>query len=124
MNLTLFIIIIRGIHRQIENNRSIVRKPEKEFEICKIILGTIFICGLTWLFGFLVIIPSPDNMVYLGFIFALIFCILNAFQGVFIYISVILIKRLELKHLVKTKRNKNYIHDVDIPLSNINDKVN
>jgi hypothetical protein len=117
-------MIIRGIYRQVKYNRTIVRKPEKEFEFCKIILGTIFLCGLTWLFGFLVIIPSSDNMIYLGFIFAFIFCILNAFQGVFIYSSIILIKRLELKHLVKTNRNKNYIHDVDIPLSNINDNVN
>ena len=123
LNFTLFFMIIYGTYRQKENHGSVRRKPEKEFEICKIIFGTIFIGGLTWLFGFLIIVPPPKDLPYLGFAFALIFCILNAFQGVFIYISIILIKKLELKHVVKSKRHKKYIKD-DIPLSNINDKIN
>ena len=62
--------------------------------------------GLTWLFGFLVIIPTPANLQYLNFIFAFLFCIFNAFQGVFIFTWTVMLKLLELKHISKLlKRN-------------------
>jgi hypothetical protein len=47
------------------------------------------------------LIPPPKDALYLSFIFALIFCFLNSFQGVFIFIVSILLKRLELKQFKK-----------------------
>jgi hypothetical protein len=42
MNLILFILIVTDIYQKRGDN---TRKPEKEFEMCKFIWGTIFICG-------------------------------------------------------------------------------
>lgn len=61
---------------------------------------------MTWLFGFLIIIPTPPNAIYLGFVLAFIFCILNAFQGVFIFIWAVLIRKLQLRHFKKLKYEK------------------
>jgi hypothetical protein len=47
------------------------------------------------------LIPPPKDALYVSFIFALIFCFLNSFQGVFIFIVSILLKRLELKEFKK-----------------------
>ena len=49
------------------------------------------------------IIPIPDSMLYLGFTFALLFCIFNSLQGVFIFIWSVLLSRLEYKHILKLK---------------------
>ena len=115
LNVVLFVMIFRGIYCRSNNNRRFTTNPEKEFQMCKIIIGTIFICGLTWLFGFLVIIPSPPNIPYLGFGFALIFCILNAFQGFFIFIATVIFKKLEFKSSVTPMTNisSTYIDDTD-----------
>ena len=43
----------------------------------------------------------PETVLYLGFIFALLFCILNACQGVFIFVWAVLMVRLELRHVIK-----------------------
>ena len=45
------------------------------------------------------IIPTPEDSVYLGFIFAILFCILNAFQSVFIFIWSVIMKNIELKRI-------------------------
>ena len=79
-----------------------------------------FFCnkGLAWLFGFLVIIPS--SVEYLEFIFSLIFCILNAFQGFYIFVSSILIKKfmnVHLKYIQKARKNKLSISSSNIGLS-------
>jgi hypothetical protein len=83
--------------------KSELKQPEVEFQMCKFLVATIFICGLTWLFGFLMLIPAPKEFIYLGFTFALIFCLLNAFQGVFIFIIAVLLKRVELSDVVNMK---------------------
>ena len=43
---------------------------------------------------------------YVGFALAVIFCILNAFQGVFIFIWSVLLRKLQLKHITKIKYEK------------------
>ena len=43
-NLLLFIMIIVGIYR----NKKMIQKAENEFEMCKFILGAIFICGMNF----------------------------------------------------------------------------
>ena len=53
--------------------------------------------GLTWVFAFLVIIPDPNGVPYMGFIFGLIFCILNSLQGVFVFICCHVLKKLRIK---------------------------
>jgi hypothetical protein len=40
-NLIVFFIIIVGVYKKDKSTR----RPEKEFEMCKFIIGTIFICG-------------------------------------------------------------------------------
>jgi hypothetical protein len=94
-------MIIYGVYRNRKNVKQMKNQAEKDFEVCKFISGAIFICGLTWLFGFLIIIPTPPDAIYLGFALAFIFCILNAFQGVFIFIWAVLLRKLQLKHLKK-----------------------
>lgn len=63
-----------------------------------------FQLGLTWVFGFLVMIPSPNDSPYMGFIFALLFCVLNSLQGVFIFISCHVLKKLRIKQMVKSSQ--------------------
>jgi hypothetical protein len=69
-----------------------------------------FIKGLTWLFGFILLIPAPKDFLYLSFILALIFCILNSMQGVFIFIVSIWYKRLELNDVKKNTKSKYYVN--------------
>ncbi len=68
---------------------------------------------MTWLFGFLIIIPTPTDVArYVGFSLAFIFCVLNAFQGVFIFIWAVVLRKLQLKHLTKSKYKPDYSRDV------------
>ena len=46
----------------------------------------------------MVLIPIPDNFLYLGFLFALLFCILNSSLGVFIFIWSVLLTKSESKN--------------------------
>ena len=48
---------------------------------------------MTWLFGFLVTIPGDDNWIYLKFVYAFIFCVLNASLGLQIFLVYILITK-------------------------------
>ena len=66
--------------------------------------------GLTWIFAFLAILPADD---YTRTAFSLIFCILNSFQGFFIFSSYILLSKI--KYLkVKVFRCKKSIVKVEI----------
>ena len=53
-------------------------------------------------------IPTPTDAQYVGFSLAFIFCILNAFQGVFIFIWAVVLRKLQLKHLTKSKYKSHY----------------
>lgn len=80
--------------------------------------------AITWIFGFLVTIPGNADWIYIKFVYALIFCILNSTQGFQIFIVYILISRsradilkfklqlvvkelkIKLKDELKKKQNK------------------
>ena len=49
--------------------------------------------GLTWLFGFLVTIPGNDSWIYLKFVYAMLFSILNSTQGFHIFVVYIIVSR-------------------------------
>ena len=98
-----------------------------ESQLCHFLIATVFICGnflfsfffsfkfeilflgLTWLFGFLIFIPSPKDFLYLSFVFAVLFCFLNAFQGVFIFLVSLSIKLREYKRPKKNTKSKYYV---------------
>jgi hypothetical protein len=46
-------------------------------------------------------IPIPDNVLFLGFLFALLFCIFNCLLSVFIFIWSVLLIRHEYKHILR-----------------------
>ena len=63
-----------------------------------------FFLGLTWIFGFLVLIQYPENTLYLGFVFAIIFCFFNSLQGVLIFLCSIVLAKVEYKHVNRLSR--------------------
>lgn len=61
------------------------------------VIVLIFSNGLTWSFGFLLAIPFVSNDNTTLFIFSIMFCLFNAFQGAYILFSSIGLRKIILK---------------------------
>jgi hypothetical protein len=62
-----------------------------------------YILGLTWLFGFMVLLPPENDKLYLRFIFALIFSVLNVTQGIFILVWSINQRKIKIENFMLTQ---------------------
>ena len=59
--------------------------------------------GLTWIFAFLAILPADD---YTRTAFSLLFCILNALQGFFIFVAYIILSKIKyVANVITQKKN-------------------
>ena len=84
--------------------------------------------GLTWIFGFLVSIPeSTDAWMYVRFVYALVFCLLNSTQGVHVFIVYLLVSRrrhqiLKGKVVEQVRRVKRKFHNSKERNSQVSDR--
>ncbi len=102
VNCVLFGLVLK----EIRSKKKSKKVKNEDFEMIRVISICFFTTGLAWLFGFIMIIPLPSSLDYLGFIFSFLFCIFNAFQGVFIFISSILMKTFLNSHAKFLKNRK------------------
>ena len=94
-------------HSNLNKSRDrYLRKLERKSRGLKREMSFMLTCfintGLTWLFGFLVALPTNEISIYIRFIFGLIFCVLNSTQGLHIFIIYFLISKRR-QELLKEK---------------------
>jgi hypothetical protein len=64
---------------------------KNHIEIAKVMLNCLIISGISWLFGFLILLPIDDLF---KFIFSILFCSLNTFQGVYLLLTYLVFKKI------------------------------
>lgn len=64
---------------------------KNHIEIAKVMLNCLIISGLSWLFGFLILLPIDDLF---KFAFSIVFCLLNTFQGVYLLLTYLIFKKI------------------------------
>lgn len=109
VTIILFILTIKSIKNTMNNNsksNDVDNKENKDLaNERRTIIVLAFSNGLTWLFGFLIAVPYPsDTNNNIKFILAIIFCILNAFQGAYIFFSTVGLREIIL--YIQRKQNK------------------
>ncbi|KAL0969173.1 hypothetical protein UPYG_G00223440 [Umbra pygmaea] len=77
--LTIFIIVVRQIHLLSKTKADIVGQQDSTYKNTLTILGLLFLLGITWGFAFFSFGPMIIPSYY-------IFCILNSFQGFFLFL--------------------------------------
>lgn len=73
------------LHQTEQEDEKVVKK---EFVF---LLSCFINTGMSWLFGFLVTIPTQNEWIYMRFTFGLIFCLLNSTQGFQIFFTYFII---------------------------------
>lgn len=113
INLFVFTLIIKkhcACHFKASLNQSTDKllKKEKNIKRQTIIFMTCFMnLGLTWITGFLLIIPINDELVRTAIAF--LFCVFNSLQGFFLFAIYVLVsksRRIYMKYAAKLKKQK------------------
>ncbi|CAF0740855.1 unnamed protein product, partial [Brachionus calyciflorus] len=96
INAIIFIFIVKKHCFTIKKETTGIKKNSKNQTV---ILSTCFVnMGLTWIFGFLLLIDLGE---YLRLVFSLLFCIFNSLQGFLIFLIYILLSKSRRKNLRK-----------------------
>ena len=101
VNIAIFVLIMRKhcVTFNLKNKSAITSTASKKLNLKRqtVILSTCFInMGLTWTFGFFLVLPFDE---YTKTVFSFLFCLFNSLQGFLIFSIYILLSKSRRKYV-------------------------